>query len=58
MPKIKAEYGGWYIPEIGLVHGTETMVRAKALENPDINVMYAAVYLKFFQDTWERLIWK
>ena len=48
MPKISEEDGGWDIPFIGIVNGTETMARSKALENPNICIMYAAVYLKYF----------
>lgn len=33
VPKTSAEEGGWNIPLIGFVHGTETMAREKRLEN-------------------------
>ena len=50
MPKITKKDGGWNIPFVGIVHGTETMAREKALEQPEINIMYAAAYLRYFQD--------
>lgn len=53
MPKINAQDGGWNIPGIGFVHGTETMARATALRNPTINIMYAAAYLAYIQDRWK-----
>lgn len=55
MPKITVQdggCGGWNIPGIGFVNGTENMTRAKALENLSISIMYATAYLKYFQDTW------
>lgn len=52
MPSITAEDGGWSIPGIGFIHGTENMAREKALENPSINIMYAAAYIRYFQDLW------
>lgn len=52
MPKILAKDGGWNIPGIGFVHGTETMARAKALEIPAISIMYAAADLAYIQDIW------
>lgn len=52
MPKTEASEGGWNIPLIGFVHGTETMAREKRLENDAINILYVAAYLKTFQDDW------
>ena len=53
MPLVVAEDGGWNIPGAGFVSGTENMARAKMLEDPAISIMYAAAYLKYFQDTWK-----
>ena len=53
MTKTKAEDGGWNIPGIGFVNGTETMARSKKLEEPAMCILYAAAYLKYFQDTWK-----
>ena len=53
MPSITGQYGGWNLPFLGTVHGTETMARTKALEDPLTNIRYAAAYLKYYQDIWE-----
>lgn len=45
--------GGWNIPIIGFVNGTETMARAKMLENPEISIRYAAAYCAYIQDIWK-----
>lgn len=52
MPRIEAKDYVWKIPIIGVINGTETMAREKALENPETNIMYAAAYLKYYQDRW------
>lgn len=49
-----ANEGGWNIPFIGMVHGTEDMAREKRLENNATNAMYVAAYIKYFQDTWKK----
>lgn len=53
IPKASATEGGWDLPVIGPVHGTETMAREKRLENNQINIMYVAAYLRYWQDVWE-----
>ena len=55
MPTLSAKDGGWNIPLIGFVHGTEQMVREKTLENSELNIKYAAGYLKYFQDEWKNV---
>ena len=52
VPETSAEEGGWNIPFIGFVHGTETMAREKRLEDNSWNIMYVAAYIKYFEDTW------
>ena len=49
-----AEEGGWYIPLIGFVHGTETMAREKRLEDDFLNIMYVAAYIKALEDLWSK----
>ncbi|WP_425394834.1 PAAR domain-containing protein [Chondromyces crocatus] len=44
---------GWNIPLIGLISGSENMARKTKLEDNGINAMYAAAYLKYFQDQWD-----
>lgn len=53
MLSITAADGGWNIPIIGFVNGTETMARAKMLENPEISIRYAAAYCAYIQDIWK-----
>ncbi|MBE7052211.1 MAG: RHS repeat-associated core domain-containing protein [Ruminococcaceae bacterium] len=53
MPKISQTDAGWNVPIIGFVHGSEQMAREKVLEIPELNIKYAAGYLKYFQDEWE-----
>ncbi len=53
IPKVSATERGWDLPVIGPVHGTETMAREKRLENNQINIMYVAAYLRYWQDVWE-----
>ncbi len=53
IPKTSATEGGWELPAIGLVHGSETMAREKRLENNQTNIMYVAAYLRYWQDVWE-----
>ena len=55
MSTLSAKAGGWNIPLIGFVHGTEQMVREKTLENSELNIKYAAGYLKYFQDEWKNV---
>ena len=52
VPKTSAEEGGWNIPFIGFVHGTETMAREKRLENDSWNIIYAAAYIRALSDIW------
>ncbi len=53
IPKTSATEGGWEFPVIGPVHGTETMAREMRLENNQMNIMYVAAYLRYWQDVWE-----
>lgn len=53
MPKITSQDGGWNIPRIEFVNGTETMARAKMLEDPETNIRYAAAYLSYYQNRWK-----
>ena len=53
IPKTSATEGGWDLPIMGPVYGTQTMAREMRLENNQVNTMYVAAYLKYFQDTWE-----
>ena len=43
-----ATEGGWEIPFIGIVHGTETMAREKRLENDEWNIAYVAAYIRCY----------
>ncbi len=52
--KASANEGGWDVPIIGFVHGTERMARYKRLENNESNTIYAAAYLKYFVDIWSQ----
>ena len=51
--KASASEGGWNIPIIGFIHGTETMAREKRLENDQQNIIYVAADLKYWQNMWE-----
>jgi RHS repeat-associated protein len=51
--KTKAIDGGWNIPGIGFIHGTETMARAKRLQNNNENIRYVTAYLAYIQDIWK-----
>ena len=53
MPVITAVKGGWDIPGIGFINGTEQMAREKMLEKPETNIRYAAAYLAYYQDRWK-----
>lgn len=45
--------GGWEIPFVGFVNGTETMAREKRLESNAWNTYYVSAYIKYFVDTWK-----
>ncbi|MBE7021177.1 MAG: lytic transglycosylase domain-containing protein [Ruminococcaceae bacterium] len=51
MPKIESSKDGSLSSFIGL---DENIQRVEALSNPETNIMYAAAYLKYFQDIWEK----
>lgn len=52
VPNSSAEEGGWNIPIIGFVNGTETMAREKRLEDNRWNIMYVAAYIIAIEDYW------
>lgn len=49
----KATDGGWNVPIIGNIHGTEQMMRVYRLNNNESNVYYVAAYIRYFVDVWE-----
>ena len=53
VPKTSAEDGGWEIPLIGYVHGTETMAREERLEDDSWNIRYDSAYINALEDLWE-----
>lgn len=52
VPKTSSSEGGWNIPIVGHINGTETMSRCKRLEDNEFNTIYVAAYLKYFVDEW------
>ena len=50
--KTSSQEGGWDIPFIGFVSGTERMARYKRLEDNETNILYVAAYLRYFVDVW------
>ena len=52
IPEASAKEGGWNIPIIGFIYGTETMTREKRLENNKWNIMYVTAYIKAIEDYW------
>ena len=52
VPATSAEEGGWDIPVIGFIYGTETMARYQRLLNDASNVFYVAAYIKCLEDLW------
>ena len=55
IPRTSAAEWGWNLPVIGPVYGTETMAREMRLENNQMNTMYVAAYLKYWQDVWKKV---
>ncbi|MCL2400645.1 MAG: DUF4157 domain-containing protein [Defluviitaleaceae bacterium] len=53
MPEITRYHGGWNLPFGGFLHGTETMARSVALQDPQTNTMYAAALMRYYTDRWE-----